>query len=96
MIAANSIKKNTVYPRSWRKLHIAVDEKPVIPASDLTDRFSVDSDLVETLIAQIDIPVSRFIADGVYDHSSTHQTLSDYFSNLESIIPLAVAYAQPE
>ena len=68
-------------------MHIAVDDKHILHASDLTDRFSVDSDSVETLIAQTDIPVSQFMADGAYDQYSTYQIMSDYFPNAESIIP---------
>ena len=73
--------------RSWRKLHIAVDNKHIIHASDLTDRFSADCKSVETLAKQIDTPVDHMTADGAYDTNSVYQTLSNYFSNSDIVIP---------
>ena len=39
--------------RSWRKLHVAVDNQHIIHGSELTDRFSHDCKSVEPLSKQI-------------------------------------------
>ncbi len=73
--------------RSWRKLHVAVDEKHIIHASDLTDRFASDCQSVGTLAKQIDCAVGHVTADGAYDKNRVYETLSTYFANADIVIP---------
>ncbi len=80
-------RHNVSAKRSWRKLHIAVDEKHIIQGCELTDRFTHDNQMVESLAKQINIPVDHCTADGAYDENPVYQTLSDNFPNANIVIP---------
>lgn len=73
--------------RSWRKLHIAVDNKHIIHGNDLTDRFTADCQSVETLSKQITCKVDHVTADGAYDKNPVYEILSNYFKGAGIIIP---------
>ncbi len=73
--------------RSWRKLHIAVDDKHIIHAGVLTNRFTSDCRAVDDLIEQVEGDVARVTADGAYDKKPVYETLSERFSNVIIIIP---------
>jgi len=73
--------------RSWRKHHIAVDNKHIIHSCELTDRFTADCKIIESLAKQIDGTVNHITADGAYDKNPVYKTLSNYFSGAEIIIP---------
>jgi transposase len=53
--------------RTWRKLHLAVDENHQIIACELTTPETGDPTAVPDLLDQIDTPFDTFIADGAYD-----------------------------
>jgi len=53
--------------RTWRKLHLAVDEGHQIIACELTTPETGDPTAVPGLLDQIDTPFDTFIADGAYD-----------------------------
>jgi hypothetical protein len=73
--------------RSWRKLHVAVDNKHIIHASALTDRFVVDEQVVDKLTGQIDVEVNHVSADGAYDKASVYDNLSQQFPQADIVIP---------
>ena len=73
--------------RSWRKLHIAVDDEHIIHGDLLTDRFTSDDSAIEPLIIQIDNDVAQIIADGAYDKSPVYAKLSSQFADAKIIIP---------
>lgn len=73
--------------RSWRKLHIAVDDKHYIQSCELTNRFTHDDQVVDDLINQIIIPVNHATADGAYDKNPVYGILSNYFPEAEIVIP---------
>ena len=53
--------------RSWRKLHLGVDEHGFIVAWDLTGA-RVDDGLVGvSMLEELDVAIERFTADGAYD-----------------------------
>ncbi len=52
--------------RSWRKLHVAIDEKHQIIASDLTTKSVGDRTALPGLFKQLE-EFKTFIADGAYD-----------------------------
>ena len=55
-------------PRGWKKVHIGLDAKSGMIVSHLmTDQDAGDPDQVSDILAQIDGPVGRFMADGAYD-----------------------------
>ena len=83
----NQEKHQVLAKRSWRKLHIAVDEKHYIQGCELTDRFTHDDQMVGLLIKQINIPVGHYMADGAYDENPVYETLSEKFPNADIVIP---------
>ena len=73
--------------RSWRKLHIAVDDEHIIHGSLLTDKFTSDDSAIEPLITQIDNNIEQITADGAYDKNPVYTKLSEKFNNAAIIIP---------
>jgi len=73
--------------RSWRKLHIAVDNQHIIHACVLTDRFVSDDSVVPNLLEQINIEVEHVTADGAYDKNPVYDTISDKFKEADIVIP---------
>ena len=75
--------------KSWRKLHIGYD--PVsgeTVASLLTTDHVGDETALPELIAGIETPVARFLADGAYDGSAVMDCLDEAFGEeVEVIIP---------
>ena len=80
-------KHNVSAKRSWRKLHIAVDNKHKIHASVLMDRFISDDPAVKDLLTQIDVDSAQITADGSYDKNPVYDLLSTKFPNADIIIP---------
>jgi len=68
-------------------LHIAVDEKHIIHAAVLTDRFVSDDSALDELIEQIDKKVDLVTADGAYDKKPVYEKLSTRFPDSDIIIP---------
>lgn len=75
--------------RSWRKLHIAVDDQHIIHGTELTDRFISDDQVVPDLTSQLNLAVDCVTADGAYDTKSVYTILSKRFSNVDIVIPPA-------
>ena len=75
--------------RTWRKLHLAVDEKTgQILAQQLTDKDTDDASQLPALVAEVQqrsIKVSKGGADGAYDTFDTYQYLIK--AQIEPIIP---------
>ena len=67
--------------KSGRKLHIAIDEKGFIVASDLTCHDVSDCAEVPKLLEQIESPIDTVLADGAYDHPSTYEALINHETN---------------
>ena len=61
-------EKNAVPARrTWRKLHLAIDEHHQVLACELTTPEVGDSTAVVDLLGQIVSPFDAFIGDGAYD-----------------------------
>ena len=74
--------------RTWRKLHLGVDEKTgFIHASVLTENGKGDGDAqqVENLLEEIQSPIDKFSGDGAYDTYEIWELLKE--SEIEGIIP---------
>jgi hypothetical protein len=82
-------KHKVLAKRSWRKLHIAVDEDHFIQGCELTDRFVADESVVDDLFEQINIPVGHITADGAYDKNPVYNKLSGFFPDADIVIPPA-------
>lgn len=73
--------------RSWRKLHIAVDDLHIIHGATLTDRFVSDDQVVPELVSQIEVDVQQVTADGAYDKNPVYDALSTKFMDADIVIP---------
>jgi hypothetical protein len=74
--------------RTWRKLHIGVDEKTgLIHAQVLTENGKGDGDAqqVKPMLEQVKSPIDKFSGDGAYDTFEIWQLLKD--SKIRGIIP---------
>jgi len=74
--------------RTWRKLHLGVDEKTgLVHAHVLTENGKGDGDAqqVEEMLGQVESPVDRFSGDGAYDTYEIWALLKEL--EIEGIIP---------
>jgi hypothetical protein len=62
--------------RSWRKLHIGVEEGGIIVAETVTDSGTDDVSAVHNLLDQIEVDIERFTGDGAYDKWSVYEGLA--------------------
>lgn len=72
--------------RTWRKLHLAVDEATnELHAVELTTNSISDADMVEPLVAAITYPIARLGGDGAYDQVKVYDELET--REIEPVIP---------
>lgn len=62
--------------RSWRKLHLGIDDAGFIVASELTESPVDDASVGATMIEEIGAVIERFTADGAYDKRVIYQALT--------------------
>ncbi len=72
--------------RSWRKLHLAIDEKHQIIASNLTEKSVGDTSALNILLDQVDA-FDTFMADGAYDGDPVYAQILQQQPNANIIIP---------
>ena len=70
--------QHTKTKKSWRKLHIAIDEQGFIVASDLTCHNVSDCAEVPVLLEQIETAIDTILADGAYDQVITYKAMEDH------------------
>lgn len=73
--------------RTWRKLHLAVDENHQIVASELTTPEVGDPSVVSGLIDQIAAPFETFIGDGAYDGAPVSEAIFAKQPDATVIVP---------
>ncbi len=72
--------------RTWRKLHLAVDEATnELDAVELTTNTISDADMVKPLVATITAPIARLSGDGAYDQVKVYDALKT--ARIEPLIP---------
>ena len=72
--------------RTWRKLHLAVDEATnELHAVELTTNAISDADMVKPLVADITCPTARLSGDGAYDQVKVYNALE--MRQIEPVIP---------
>ena len=74
--------------KSWRKLHMAVDENGYIASSELTTHNISDCATIGTLLEEIDSPIDTVLADGAYDQPSTYKALIAHQNQHGNEIPI--------
>ena len=80
-------KHDVAARRTWRKLHLAVDENHQIVACELTTPETGDPTAVPDLLDQIDTPFDTFIADGAYDGEPVSQAVLKQQPDAQVIVP---------
>lgn len=73
--------------RTWRKLHLAVDEKHQMIAVELTTPEIGDPTAIPDLLKQIDTDFDTFIADGAYDGEPVYQAVLEKEPEAHVVIP---------
>lgn len=73
--------------RTWRKLHLAIDEKHQIIACELTTNCEGDSTTVPDLLSQFEHDFDKFLGDGAYDGESIYDAVIKKQSDADVIIP---------
>jgi hypothetical protein len=74
--------------RTWRKLHVGVDpHSGEIQAAALTTNNVSDSQMVTSLLAQIEQPIKHFAGDGSYDKRNVYDSLNQYAPDAVILIP---------
>lgn len=81
-------EKHKINPRrTWRKVHVAVNENHMIVGTALTEKSIHDAEVVPELLDQIDESAERYIADGAYDTKATYEAIENHSSNAKIVIP---------
>lgn len=63
--------------RTWKKIHIAIDENGEIRAAEATGNDAHDSEVAKTLLAQEDATITTFAGDGGYDRRRVYDALRE-------------------
>ena len=80
-------KHDVAARRTWRKLHLAIDENHQIIACELTTPETGDTTAVPDLLDQIDTPFDTFIADGAYDGDPVSNAVLSLQPDAQVIVP---------
>lgn len=79
-------KHGTGKHRTWMKLHVAANgQTQQIEAITLTSNAVDDATEVESLMSQINKPITRFMGDGAYDKDKVRELL--HKDNIRQVIP---------
>ena len=73
--------------RTWRKLHLAINEHHHVLACELTTAEVGDSTATADLLAQITTPFGTFIGDGAYDKEPVSQAVLAHQPDAKVVIP---------
>jgi hypothetical protein len=81
-------EKHKINPRrTWRKIHVAVNENHMIVGAALTEKSTHDAEVVPELLDQIEDSAERYIADGAYDTKATYESIEAHSPNTKIVIP---------
>jgi hypothetical protein len=80
-------KHDVAARRTWRKLHLAIDEHHQVIACELTTPEVGDPSAVADLLVQIITPFKAFIGDGAYDGEPVSQAVLNHQPDAQVVIP---------
>ena len=72
--------------KSWRKLHIVVDNDNMIQTCELTDSHTQDTSVVDKLIKPVSENFRHITADAAYDDNPTYHKLTNQFPSADIVI----------
>ena len=73
--------------RTWRRLHLAIDENHQVLACELTTPEVGDPTAVPDMLAQITTPFDTFMGDGAYDGEPVSQAVLNKQPNAQVVVP---------
>ena len=73
--------------RTWRKLHLAIDEHHQVLACELTMQEVGDTTAVPDLLDQITTPFATFMGDGAYDGEPVSQAILAKQPDAQVVVP---------
>lgn len=79
-------KHNVKARRTWRKLHLGIDENHQIIACDLTDKSTGDTTALDSLFDQIE-KFNTFLGDGAYDGDPVYKKILAKSPNANIYVP---------
>lgn len=80
-------EKHKVKPRrSWKKLHLIVDDNHIIQGVELTEKSVHDSEVVSDLLNQVEGTGDRYVADGAYDTKEVYEEIEKQKENAKIVI----------
>ena len=80
-------EKHKVKPRrSWKKLHLIVDDNHIIQGVELTEKSVHDSEVVLDLLEQLEGMGDRYVADGAYDTQGVYKEIEKHNKNAKIVI----------
>src|SRR6202022_3639541 len=79
-------KHDVAARRTWRKLHLAIDEHHQLLACELTTPDVGDPSAVADLLTQIVTPFKTFIGDGAYDGEPVSPAVLDDHPTAQGVI----------
>ncbi len=82
----HSQKHGEKYRKSWKKLHIGVDDQGWIMAATVTDGHDQDPSQVPVLLSQVGRDIERFVGDGIYDQEPVYAAVTDHSPGASVII----------
>ncbi len=81
-------KHKVASKRSWRKMHLAVGDDHFIYGAKLTDKDTMDEQVIDDLCEQIaDVPVSQATGDMGYDQNHVYTSIQAHFPEADIVIP---------
>jgi hypothetical protein len=80
-------EKHNVKPRrSWKKLHLVVDDNNIIQGVELAEKSVHDSEVASDLLDQVQGLGDRYIADGAYDTKKVYEEIERQNENAKIVI----------
>jgi hypothetical protein len=73
--------------RTWRRLHLAIDENHQVLACELTTPEVGDPTAVPDLLDQITTPFETFMGDGAYDSEPVSQVVLNKQPDAQVVVP---------
>ena len=73
--------------KSWKKLHLGVNDLGQIIASTVTESHTQDPSQVPVLLSQVDHRIDRFIGDSIFDQTPVYAVVARHSPGARVIIP---------
>ena len=80
-------EKHKIKPRrSWKKMHLIVDDNHIIQGVELTEKSVHDSEVISDLLNQVEGKGDRYVADGAYDTKEVYEEIEKQNKKVKIVI----------